>query len=161
MFPFDLPSEAQALLIPIILLLYGIILLKLKPAEEDKSQPNTMPIEAQRFPPESEGPKDLSMVTNVIRTSKQPASNPQTHRALKSARANSQNQQVEVEQGIMLDEHVRDKKKKKSFFLFGQQDFEGCRHKPGHLGTVPKNTPIPEECFGCPEILECMKCKTK
>lgn len=105
--------------------------------------------------------RNPTTVANVRRTSKQSPSNSEIEASKQITKHNPQNQQVEVEQTIKLDEQTRDKKKKKSFFLFGEQDFGGCRHKPGHLSTVPKNTPIPEECFGCPEILECMKYKTK
>ena len=161
MFPFNSPSDALALLIPAILLLYVIILLKLKPSEDNSSQPNSMPTETQRRPLGSEILRNPTTVANVRRTNKQPPPNSEIEASKQITKHNAQNQQVKVEQTIKLDEQTRDKKKKKSFFLFGEQDFGGCRHKPGHLSTVPKNTPIPEECFGCPEILECMKYKTK
>ena len=45
---------------------------------------------------------------------------------------------------------------KKAFMLYGKKDFEGCTYKFGHLKTLPKNMPIPDECFGCPQILECL-----
>jgi len=31
-----------------------------------------------------------------------------------------------------------------------------CLHYFGYLRTVPKNAPIPDECFGCPKIVECL-----
>ena len=31
----------------------------------------------------------------------------------------------------------------------------GCPHFFGYLKTVPKNTRIPDECFGCPKLMEC------
>jgi hypothetical protein len=30
-----------------------------------------------------------------------------------------------------------------------------CAHYFGYLRTLPKNTPIPDECFGCTRIMEC------
>jgi hypothetical protein len=30
-----------------------------------------------------------------------------------------------------------------------------CAHHFGYLRTLPKNTPIPDECFGCTRIMEC------
>jgi len=30
-----------------------------------------------------------------------------------------------------------------------------CAHYFGYLRTLPKNTPIPDECFGCTKIMEC------
>jgi hypothetical protein len=34
--------------------------------------------------------------------------------------------------------------------------FQGCVHQFGHLRSMPKNTAVPEECFGCPKVLRCM-----
>jgi hypothetical protein len=50
---------------------------------------------------------------------------------------------------------VRSKEEKKAFFLFGETEFNGCTFKLGYLKSLPKNKPIPDECFGCPQILEC------
>ena len=50
----------------------------------------------------------------------------------------------------------KDVEAKKSFLLFGERNFEGCPHKFGYLASLPKNTPIPDECFGCPQIVECL-----
>jgi len=37
-----------------------------------------------------------------------------------------------------------------------------CLHQFGYLRTLPKNTPIPDECFGCTKIVECLvKAKTR
>ena len=33
---------------------------------------------------------------------------------------------------------------------------QGCPHYFGYLGEHPKNTPIPNECFTCIKILECL-----
>ena len=50
---------------------------------------------------------------------------------------------------------VRSKEEMKAFFLFGETEFKGCPFKFGYLKSLPKNKPIPDECFGCPQILEC------
>ena len=31
-----------------------------------------------------------------------------------------------------------------------------CPHYFGYLSKLPKNTPIPEECFFCSRVIECM-----
>src|SRR3990170_2422011 len=49
----------------------------------------------------------------------------------------------------------KSKDSKKAFFLFGETEFNGCAFKRGYLKSLPKNEPIPDECFGCPQILEC------
>jgi hypothetical protein len=50
----------------------------------------------------------------------------------------------------------KNKDDKKAFFLFGETEFKGCTFKMGYLKSLPKNKPIPDECFGCPQILECI-----
>ena len=36
------------------------------------------------------------------------------------------------------------------------EGFQKCVHQFGYLKSMPKNTPIPDECFGCPKVLRCM-----
>jgi len=31
-----------------------------------------------------------------------------------------------------------------------------CRHFFGYLKKIPKNTQIPDECFGCPRMVDCL-----
>jgi hypothetical protein len=49
-----------------------------------------------------------------------------------------------------------ERESRKTFFLFGERQFDGCPHKFGYLKSLRKNAPIPDECFGCPQILECL-----
>jgi len=35
-------------------------------------------------------------------------------------------------------------------------DAKDCLHHFGYLNELPKNTPIPGECFGCPKIVDCL-----
>jgi hypothetical protein len=34
--------------------------------------------------------------------------------------------------------------------------FQKCVHQFGYLKDMPKNTPIPDECFGCPNVMRCL-----
>jgi len=44
----------------------------------------------------------------------------------------------------------------------GSSSKRDCLHQFGYLRTLPKNAPIPDECFGCPKIVECLvKAKTR
>ncbi len=45
----------------------------------------------------------------------------------------------------------------KAFYLFGETKFKHCEHEFGHLGGVLKTKHIPDECFGCPKLLECAR----
>lgn len=53
----------------------------------------------------------------------------------------------------------RNKDSMKAFYLFGETEFSHCKHKFGYLGSELKNKPIPDDCFGCPKVLECFKGK--
>ena len=71
-------------------------------------------------------------------------------------------EQTEGTKGVFAELEVdakaenKNKDDKKAFFLFGETEFKGCTFKLGHLKSLPKNKPIPDECFGCPQILECI-----
>lgn len=56
---------------------------------------------------------------------------------------------------------IRKKDKMKAFYLFGETEFKSCQHKFGYLGDKLKNKPIPDECFGCPKLLDCFKTTKK
>ncbi len=47
--------------------------------------------------------------------------------------------------------------RKRAFYLFGETEFEQCAHEFGYLRDVLKNKPIPDECFGCPRLVDCVK----
>jgi len=34
--------------------------------------------------------------------------------------------------------------------------FSTCKHNFGHLRKLPPNTPVPDECFGCPKVTRCL-----
>lgn len=157
MFPFDLPSETTlTLLIPIVLILYAVILIKLKPKTESEIQPNklrTGTVEVITGQDVVKSHNTLVGMRKNLDKESTPAS--QTAPTVKTLTKNSQ---PEINARANMTPKVKDdKKKKKSFLLYGEADFEGCNHSLGHLKALPKNTPIPDECFGCPEILECIK----
>jgi len=37
-----------------------------------------------------------------------------------------------------------------------QNGFQNCLHQFGYLKNLQKNTPVPDECFGCPKVMECL-----
>ena len=36
------------------------------------------------------------------------------------------------------------------------EGFQECVHQFGYLRDMPKNTPIPDECFGCLKVMRCL-----
>jgi hypothetical protein len=156
MFPFDSPIDSiSALLIPIIIVLYVVILVKLKPSKEAETRLDKLQTKTVKVAP---GARVIKSPTNPVemksiaaRESTPPV---QTQEVGKEPVRNSRSVS---NAGKTATSKIRDAKGKKSFFLFGEADFGGCKHSLGHLSTLPKSTPIPEQCFGCPEILECIK----
>jgi hypothetical protein len=46
--------------------------------------------------------------------------------------------------------------KSKSNATKSQTSFQNCVHNFGYLRSLPKNTPVPDECFGCPKAMQCL-----
>lgn len=34
--------------------------------------------------------------------------------------------------------------------------FQNCIHEFGYLKYLQRNTPVPDECFGCPRVMQCL-----
>jgi hypothetical protein len=48
------------------------------------------------------------------------------------------------------------KAKKKLTANQSHKGFHECAHSFGYLKDLPKNTPVPNECFGCPQVMRCL-----
>lgn len=156
MFPFELSLVNIALTagISVMILLYAIFIVKLKPQKETEITSN---VNFEKKRKNKRRSKEIERPIKVIKTKRiaMEASTP-------PAKIESvPEQSVEsVQRELSLESELTQKKKeideKRAFLLFGKRDFEGCSHKFGYLKNLPKNTPIPNECFGCPQILECL-----
>jgi len=157
MFPTELSLFDIAITAAIVIILasYAMFLFKLKLTKEDES---TLNRDFETEEKTAMKPKRSGKRTTLVKTQEtideEPSpvvenqETPEEPTETIQSRAN-----VEIEED---QKKKKDKETKKSFFLFGKKDFEGCTHKFGHLRSLPKNTPIPDECFGCPQILECL-----
>ena len=149
-FPFDSPLTIIPLvIIAAILVFYTLLLIKLKPSKEDIEIETTEndSIELKKL----ENP--ITPTETIVNASEEVTSAVQEEPAEASqTEAKALNGDVEGTQ----KKNNKDKELKKAFFLFGERDFEGCPHKFGYLKSLRKNAPIPDECFGCPQILECL-----
>lgn len=140
-----LTTDLLVTIIPIaailaIMLFYGIFLIKLKPSTKVVSESE-----------KSEKPQ------NHVEDKGNNEKSESTGREPKKSE-----EHIEIGESVVVDAEKsqkkigEDKDSRKSFFLFGKTDFERCIHEFGYLRSLPKNTPILEECFGCPKILECL-----
>jgi hypothetical protein len=163
MFPFDLPAESiLALLVPIILVLYATFLLKLKPSKENEIHSDKLPTRTAKVMVETQTGKSPTAsveVRKVPREESAPASQIQVTSSvgarLTSTRKGQPMTSIGVGARARTTSDVQDAKKKPPSLL--DEDFEGCHHCLGHLNKLPKSMPIPNECFGCPETLECIR----
>jgi hypothetical protein len=137
-----------------ILVFYALLLIKLKPSKEGIEETEEDLVEFERPMAVTETDENASEeVTQAVQ--EEPAEVTPTEA--------NQTEANETEANV-LNEDLKETKKKinkeeelrKSFFLFGERQFEGCPHKFGYLKSLRKNAPIPDECFGCPQILECL-----
>ncbi len=64
---------------------------------------------------------------------------------------------TKVNEPAKQKKYRRKNDKMKAFYLFGETEFKKCQHNFGFLGMGLENKPIPDECFGCPKIIECFK----
>ena len=152
-FPFDSPITIVPLVvIAAILVFYTVLLIKLKPSKEYIETSENDSIELKKLekpitPTEISG-NTTEEVTSAVQEEPTEASQPEVNQT----GVNALNGNLEGTE----KKNNKDKELKKSFFLFGERDFEGCPHKFGYLKSLRKNAPIPDECFGCPQILECL-----
>lgn len=125
-----------------------MLLIKLKPSKEDIETTENDSIELKKLKPitptETSG-NTSEEETTAVQEEPTEASQPEVNQT----GVNALNGDVEVTEKKNNKDEL-----KKSFFLFGERDFEGCSHKFGYLKSLRKNAPIPDECFGCPQILE-------
>lgn len=157
MSPIRLSLLDVALMAAIVIILtsYAIFLIKLKTPIDNKS--------TTKKHTEKKGKK--SSQTKRVEKAETPAETKKITNEESTSVVETKKIPEEPTESIQTEAHTEteenqkkkeDKDRKKSFFLFGKKSFEGCPHKFGHLRSLPKNTPIPDECFGCPQILECL-----
>ena len=71
-------------------------------------------------------------------------------------RAKSRSQEAETHETREKSKKTFEKQKSKTYTPQPQVGFQNCLHHFGYLKSLPKNTPVPDECFGCPQVMECL-----
>ncbi len=171
-FPLDFPLNiALVAASALIAICYAIFLIKLKPSIETEPTASKT-VERQkatlaelRSTRRSIAHDEAREITQEKPTSTWKNRSTKPEKSLAKLEKPAEIKKIHSEVPVRTAEVVETKEKqktkndeaKKAFFLFGERNFEGCRHKFGYLNDLPKNTPIPDECFGCPEIVECLK----
>jgi len=133
--------------VTLILILYAVLLVKLKPSKETESKSDF-----KRYSESLEKPTATAETKKIA--TEPPALSVGAQKI--SAQPTETIQAKAIVETVENQKTKKDKEEKKSFLLFGEREFEGCAHKFGYLKNLPKNTPIPDECFGCPRIVDCL-----
>jgi hypothetical protein len=145
-FPFDSPTSILPLaVIGIILVFYTVLLIKLKPSPEEMQTTENHSVKVENLE------KPIAQ-TETIENASEEATPTVQEMPVEAPEIEADAESVEVKE----TNNNKARASKKSFFIFGERDFEGCPHKFGYLKSLRKNAPIPDECFGCPQILECL-----
>jgi len=139
--------------IPVVLVFYAIFLIMLAPAEEKEPASNRNHKKSEKLSVSARIPHGTVTSTKKEEDAKPTLTAEAEKLPKESGREVQTKPYTEPRENV---ERQKGKKEKKSFFLFGNSNFKGCSHEFGHLKNVPKSTPIPDECFGCPRILECL-----
>lgn len=64
---------------------------------------------------------------------------------------------VQDEEKLLEKPRTKDQTaKKKLSATQSSKGFLECVHHFGYLKNLPQNTPVPDECFGCPRIMRCL-----
>lgn len=142
---FDLVTMVAVLVLAV---LYMTILLKLKPSTENKDQhkKDSLP-EKRKLPPNG------LVFVNSLKTKEKTSPQQRSQNQI-----SSQKIQRPITKTIR-NSTSRDKSQatpKLEVSIEKQPSGLHCAHHFGYLRKLPKNTPIPRECLGCPQVVECM-----
>lgn len=159
MFSFDL-STINILTIAAVtalLVIFIVVLVKLNPSTETKEKAieteikvnsqkplQTSPI-APRNPPPAQ--VDVSKVTVKPLVSVSPTIGGSSAQAKQETPTPTRNEGREVPQPEKTVVPAK---------IESTSSRRDCLHQFGYLRTLPKNAPIPDECFGCTKIVECL-----
>jgi len=150
-----------------LLILFVSLLLKLKPTNEEKKSQEEKAIEERPKIPtrpiqpaaQSQPPSQPSgYLKNQSGTSL--PSTPQKPQALVSAASRSDSAEENIESGVspVRVHEVQRLPEPQTASRSNPTNSNGkdCPHQFGYLKELPKNRPIPNECFGCQKIVECL-----
>ena len=146
MITFELVITVAVLILAV---LYITILLKLKPSTENKDRRKRDSVADKREP----APKNGLIFVNSLKTKEkttppqktQTQINPQKiqHPITETAHTSApQDRNQEAPKPVVKPEN--------------RPSNLHCPHHFGYLRTLPKNTSIPSECFGCLQVVDCM-----
>jgi len=165
-FEFSVFDLVLSIGVVVLLILFITTLWKLNPSKEDKQSEDgkiydeVYEREQKPAPSASQPSAPISWQTVEKPTSEKISSAP---RLVVSATAGGTSQEsVEQTSRSMIQGREQPKPEKTTTFTkqnAKSSDAKDCLHHFGYLSGLPKNTPIPGECFGCQKIVDCLVTK--
>jgi len=160
-FEFSVFDLVLSVSVMVLIVLFVTTLLKLNPSKENKSSRSEEAFEQEQeqetaLPPPQQPTAPVSWQNTEATISQRTQ---QTPRLLVSATAEGTSHES-LERIPGPDEHKEPYRQLKTTASTKQvtksSDAKDCLHHFGYLNELPRNTPIPGECFGCPKIVDCL-----
>jgi len=162
-FEFSVFDLVLSVSVMVLIVLFVTTLLKLNPSKENKSSRSEEAFEQEQetaLPPPQQPTAPISWQSTTDREI--PQRTQQTPRLLVSAtvEGTSHESPEQIPKPIENKEpHKQLKPTPSTKQISKSSDTKDCLHHFGYLNELPKNTPIPGECFGCPKIVDCLVTK--
>jgi hypothetical protein len=180
-----LTSELSMIIIPLIFIIgviasYAAFITKFKPKMEKESEFSEKVKQKEELLPKSKitikqtetkkntniEPKMIPKEAAVLKTEKPIIKPPKTEKkktGFLDGEIETLMQDLKIKETQKRDKektkpHRVNEEAKKAFLLFGMKHkFDGCPYFFGHLHElIEENSPIPDECYGCPKMMECV-----
>jgi hypothetical protein len=165
MLSFDFSAFDLVLSIGVIVLivLFVTTLVKLNPSGENKESKNTNKYEEEQeiaAPTQDFSQPDKTSVPHIFpqsaeRTTFEKLPPPQVVVGATTG-GSSQESLEQPSKSYGFREPPKNHKSQEAKHAPKASEDKDCLHFFGYLGGLPKNTPIPGECFGCQRIVDCL-----
>jgi hypothetical protein len=159
---FDLSTMNILLVVTVVALFvtFVFILMKLNPSTETKTssgQEPRMPLEKEKQP---QTPPQLKAIP-PLRPPESKISSEKPHASIAPpVKTSSAPAPVRQETLPLIRSETREVPKQGKPTALPKAELtptrKDCIHFYGYLHSLPKNTPIPDECFGCTKIVDCL-----
>jgi len=158
-FEFSVFDLVLSVSVMVLIVLFVTTLLKLNPSNENKQSRDNEVLEQEQetaLPPPQQPTAPISWQSTDREIPQRTQQTPRllvsptvegtSHESLEQIPKPSENKEA----------HKQIKTTPSAKQVSKSSDTKDCLHHFGYLNELPKNTPIPGECFGCPKIVDCL-----
>jgi len=174
MLPFD-ASTTNIIITVVVVALFAffiILLIKLKPSTETRESrkievevERQRPFQASPIAPQNQPPARIEAPSvaekPLVAVSPTTVGTPVQTRQESPTPAPTISESRDFEYKISLEKIPKGEKTVAQAKTGPVSSKKDCLHHFGYLRTFPKNSPIPDECFGCEKIVDCLVANKK